>query len=227
MDGVAVKPLTVGFHETQFLPKLNQENRLGFWFQLSDKQRQQTGSPWGPSNPQALNRYSYVLNNPLKYTDPSGHAGITYHGYYDDNGAFHWNGHVTLHLSHSDLEVMKDWTQAEWTWWIEATLVLLGIARPDAAAAAGLIAATMLGTQGGVMSLYLLSLLTGSNGIDITFNAFSPYTTMTGSVGTVNRQQGVFFGNKKVIKSCSGSMNPPTLSCRIPTDENGDGKEDL
>jgi hypothetical protein len=45
-----------------------------------------------PGNPQALNRYAYVYNNPLKYTDPSGHftwfvavpvgaligAGITY-----------------------------------------------------------------------------------------------------------------------------------------------------
>ena len=27
-----------------------------------------------PANPQSLNRYSYVLNNPLKYTDPSGHS---------------------------------------------------------------------------------------------------------------------------------------------------------
>lgn len=27
----------------------------------------------GAANPQAFNRYSYVLNNPLKYTDPSGH----------------------------------------------------------------------------------------------------------------------------------------------------------
>jgi hypothetical protein len=27
----------------------------------------------GASNTQALNRYSYVLNNPLKYTDPTGH----------------------------------------------------------------------------------------------------------------------------------------------------------
>jgi RHS repeat-associated protein len=27
-----------------------------------------------PLNPQALNRYSYVINNPLKYTDPSGHG---------------------------------------------------------------------------------------------------------------------------------------------------------
>ena len=26
-----------------------------------------------PTNPQSLNRYSYVLNNPLKYTDPTGH----------------------------------------------------------------------------------------------------------------------------------------------------------
>jgi RHS repeat-associated protein len=26
-----------------------------------------------PGNPQALNRYSYTLNNPLRYTDPTGH----------------------------------------------------------------------------------------------------------------------------------------------------------
>jgi len=25
-----------------------------------------------PGNPQSLNRYSYALNNPLRYTDPSG-----------------------------------------------------------------------------------------------------------------------------------------------------------
>jgi hypothetical protein len=27
-----------------------------------------------PANPQSLNKYSYCLNNPLKYTDPSGHV---------------------------------------------------------------------------------------------------------------------------------------------------------
>jgi len=86
MDGVQVKPLTVGFHETQFLGKLNGENQAGFWFQLSDEERQQVGSPWGPSNPQALNRYSYVQNNPLKYTDPSGHQAQpgVYKGKFDE-----------------------------------------------------------------------------------------------------------------------------------------------
>ena len=73
MDGVAVKPLTVDFHEGGFLSKLNQESKLGFWSQLSDDEKKQAGSPWGPANPQALNRYSYVQNNPLKWVDPSGH----------------------------------------------------------------------------------------------------------------------------------------------------------
>jgi RHS repeat-associated protein len=27
-----------------------------------------------PANPQSLNRYAYTLNNPLKYTDPTGHC---------------------------------------------------------------------------------------------------------------------------------------------------------
>jgi RHS repeat-associated protein len=29
-----------------------------------------------PANPQSLNRYSYCLNNPLKYIDPSGHESV-------------------------------------------------------------------------------------------------------------------------------------------------------
>lgn len=31
-----------------------------------------------PGNPQAFNRYAYTYNNPLKYTDPSGHRGIIF-----------------------------------------------------------------------------------------------------------------------------------------------------
>ncbi len=44
-----------------------------------------------PGNPQSLNRYSYVLNNALRYTDPSGHfeeeAICTYWGYCDEESA--------------------------------------------------------------------------------------------------------------------------------------------
>jgi len=77
MDGIALKPLTVSFSEPGFVAKLNQENQLGPWFTLSDQEKQQLGSPMGPQNPQALNRYSYVLNNPMKYTDPTGHWVFT------------------------------------------------------------------------------------------------------------------------------------------------------
>ncbi|MBA3948196.1 MAG: RHS repeat-associated core domain-containing protein [Herpetosiphonaceae bacterium] len=70
-------PLPVDFHEPGFASQLNQHNAatrsMGFWFELSSNERRKAESPMGPSNPQALNRYSYVLNNPLRYTDPTGH----------------------------------------------------------------------------------------------------------------------------------------------------------
>ena len=74
LDGIALKPLTVDFHDVGFGATLNGENGQPFWFQMSDQQRQKAGSPWGPNNPQTLNRYSYVLNGPMKATDPSGHS---------------------------------------------------------------------------------------------------------------------------------------------------------
>ena len=73
MNGIALKPLTVDFHEAGFNAKLAQENQFGPWFTLSDKEKQQLGDPMGPQNPQALNRYSDTLNNPVRYVDPSGH----------------------------------------------------------------------------------------------------------------------------------------------------------
>lgn len=65
------------FHEPGLIARLNQENQFGPWFTLSAEQHQQLGSPWGPQNPQALNRYAYVLNNPLRWTDPSGHTKVS------------------------------------------------------------------------------------------------------------------------------------------------------
>jgi len=38
-----------------------------------------------PVNPQCLNRYTYVLNNPLKYTDPNGFNTVAF-GLYDTAG---------------------------------------------------------------------------------------------------------------------------------------------
>ncbi len=48
-----------------------------------------------PANPQSLTRYSYVLNNPLRYTDPTGHFSeeqLNWLGYYrDDLDEEYWN----------------------------------------------------------------------------------------------------------------------------------------
>ena len=73
VEGVAIKGLTVDFHEPGFVSSLSKEHQQDFWFRLSEDDKKQAGSPWGPANPQSLNRYSYVQNNPLNFTDASGH----------------------------------------------------------------------------------------------------------------------------------------------------------
>ncbi len=69
-------PLTTDFRE--FIAQVGDENRevlqYGPFFQWDDKVRQEHNVPMGPLNPRALNRYAYTANNPLKYTDPSGHC---------------------------------------------------------------------------------------------------------------------------------------------------------
>lgn len=65
LDGVALKPLTVDAHEPDMLRRLNVKNRS-----VDNSERDATGY----LSSQSLNRYSYVLNNPLKYTDPTGHS---------------------------------------------------------------------------------------------------------------------------------------------------------
>jgi RHS repeat-associated protein len=107
-------PLTVGFHETQFLSILNSENQELLQFgpaALWDgKVRREHNVPMGPANPQALNRYAYCLGNPLRYVDPTGHIGVT--GGDDDIGYRYdtetgdvvlWNGLQQVTLNYNDL----------------------------------------------------------------------------------------------------------------------------
>jgi RHS repeat-associated protein len=48
-----------------------------------------------PANPQCFNRYSYCLNNPLKYTDPTGHwSWGDVWGWVVDTAGDAWNGFV-------------------------------------------------------------------------------------------------------------------------------------
>jgi RHS repeat-associated protein len=65
--------LTVDFHEGGFSSSLAGENSFviteGFWSDHID--------PNGTTNSQALNRYSYALNNPVRYTDPTGHITLS------------------------------------------------------------------------------------------------------------------------------------------------------
>ena len=72
-----ITPLTVGFHETILLEKANKENiqstLLGASFLWPSSLKRDLGIPQGSQKPQAINRYTYTLNNPLKFVDPSGH----------------------------------------------------------------------------------------------------------------------------------------------------------
>ena len=75
-SSMRLTPLTVNLGE--FAAQVNAENRevlqFGAFFQWDSKTRQEHNVPMGPGNPQALNRYAYCLNNPLRYVDPTEHS---------------------------------------------------------------------------------------------------------------------------------------------------------
>jgi RHS repeat-associated protein len=54
MEGVALKPLTVDFHEPGFVATLNSENNQPFWFQMSAEQRRQPVGAGQPPGAQSL-----------------------------------------------------------------------------------------------------------------------------------------------------------------------------
>ena len=76
-----------------------------------------------PGNPQSLNRYSYVYNNPLKYVDPSGHTGEGWdYAWADRYAAEHDRDRPTwadwIDYQHSLLNSGSgpggDWTDQDW-----------------------------------------------------------------------------------------------------------------
>ena len=64
-DGIGLAALTTDFSDPMFAAQIVAEQSGALDTEIDRS---------GPANTQALNRYSYVQNNPLKWTDPTGHA---------------------------------------------------------------------------------------------------------------------------------------------------------
>ena len=168
MDGVALRPLTVAFHEPGFIATLNQENQFGPWYTLSDDARRQVGNSWGPSNPQNLNRYSYVQNNSLRWTDPTGHFGVSLN---------EMTGAVTLHFTHDEIA-----NAATWTGLPGSALGLSNWILKTAGANVGNILTAIS------FVLAVGDMIYGNQGLDVTFAG----GVVTAGKPTVDRQKGVY-----------------------------------
>jgi len=89
---MSIVPLTVNFLEPALLTQLNQENAFtqqhGPWFQLNNDEKKQAKHPFGPTNGQLLDRYTYCLNSPLMHIDPTGHTsgGNEFFGWEEEDG---------------------------------------------------------------------------------------------------------------------------------------------
>ena len=114
----ALRPLAVDFHEPGFLAGISQEDAFtqqkGFWFELSNSDRGKAKIPWGPANPQALNRYNYALNNPLRYVDPTGHLLIQVHIWGVRVGLSAEDLTAIAHFS--SITNLKNWCLRCWNW---------------------------------------------------------------------------------------------------------------
>jgi hypothetical protein len=140
-DQTRLTPLTVGFHEPQFLEVLNAENQELLQFGppalWDSRTRQEHNPPMGPANPQALNRHAYCLNNPLRYVDPTGHYLII-------------SGDIEIYLNPdevkmllNDLDTVISWfemlecadTYVEWGSWMAESAGILQLISPEFLAA--------------------------------------------------------------------------------------------
>jgi hypothetical protein len=77
--GTMYTPLTVGYYEQPVLAKLNSDNSFvqrngGSLLGLSDAKKRQASIVGVPLSAQVFDRYAYSQNNPISFTDPSGHT---------------------------------------------------------------------------------------------------------------------------------------------------------
>ena len=64
-----------------------------------------------PANPQSLNRYAYTLNNPLRYTDPTGHIAN------NPNELTRADEILQILLNDYDVTIDKDWGMIIGSFW--------------------------------------------------------------------------------------------------------------
>ncbi len=71
-----------------------------------------------PFNPQSLNRYSYCVNNPLKYVDPSGYGWFSWIGDFFDS-----IGDIFTNIWHDPVRTCAIIAASAWAGWYAYTLV--------------------------------------------------------------------------------------------------------
>jgi hypothetical protein len=81
--GAMFTALTVGYFELPIIAKVNADDRFiqqhgGSLMNVKEKDKRDAKIAGVPLITQALDRYAYTLNNPVKYSDPTGHWTITW-----------------------------------------------------------------------------------------------------------------------------------------------------
>jgi RHS repeat-associated protein len=79
--GTMYTPLTVGYYEQPVLSKLNADNAFiqgngGSLLGLIARDKKEANIVGVPLGTQVFDRYAYIQNNPIRYTDPTGHLAF-------------------------------------------------------------------------------------------------------------------------------------------------------
>jgi len=108
-------PLTTSYSEQPIINKLNADNLFilnhgGSLLKVSENEKKKAKITGVPLDTQTFDRYSYALNNPVQYNDPTGHdkGGNNDIGY----ESFEKNGKTYYKLWTWDVNITVEWTDA-------------------------------------------------------------------------------------------------------------------